>query len=60
MIQLTEYEELRRLATQAGHEVDDQIEAHCLRKLQRNINNDASDCLNQALVKCLKKFAGVG
>jgi hypothetical protein len=45
-----ENEELTRFAAEVSHEVDDQIEAHCLRKLQWDVDNDASDCLKQVLV----------
>jgi hypothetical protein len=47
-----EDEELRGFPAKVSHEVDDQIEAHGLCKLQRNVDNDASDCLSQMLVKC--------
>jgi hypothetical protein len=45
-----EYEELARFPAEVSHEVDDQIEAHCLCELQRYIDNDASNCLNHMLV----------
>jgi hypothetical protein len=40
-----EDEELRRLAAKTGHEVDDEVEAHCLCKLERNVDDYAGDCL---------------
>jgi hypothetical protein len=49
-----EYEELTRFAAEVSHEVDDQIEAHCLRELQRYVDNDASNCLNRMLVRLIK------
>jgi hypothetical protein len=49
-----EYEELTRFAAEVSHEVDDQIEAHCLCELQRYIDDDSSNCLYRMSVRLIK------
>jgi len=46
-----EYEELARFAAEVSHEVNDQVETHCLRKLQWDVDNDASDCLSRRMIE---------